>query len=53
MYRENLLYRKQKVTVKKLTKSHRIELLISVGANVDVSVNEQRHLLKISAYCFD
>ena len=29
-----------------------MELVISSGANVNVSGNQWRHFLKVSAYCF-
>ena len=37
---------------KKLTQHHKIELIISIYADVDVNVNQWRHLVKVSAYCF-
>ena len=36
---------------KKIAQNLNIELVILIGANVDVSVNQWQHLLKVSAYC--
>ena len=52
IYRKNILYWKKKITEEETNLHHKIELLTSIGANVDVNVNQWRHLLKVSAYCF-
>ena len=46
----NITYQKKKLTVRKeLIENYNTELVISIGADVDVSVNQWQHLLKVSA----
>ena len=46
----NIMYQKKKLTVRKeLIENYNTELVISIGADVDVNVNQWQHLLKVSA----